>query len=962
MSDNVSEQSDSIPPEDTDANNENDQKNQSFAAEAAAIASGDGATTPEVIDIGNEGNTDDGSSTSAGPDLSHIDLDDLDAGWLEYFPFDEPYEQQVDAIDRCLDTIGKGGYQMLEGACGTGKTLIALISCLELIENYDTHVSEAGPEARLSTEPERVFAVTSVKQQLRQFIEEVRAINGSIAEDDDTERSQVQGLVLRGKSDMIPYAQADNGPFGEGTSTQRATTDLRDRTYDLIKKESNVTLDWPSDLVEHCETDGCMNHVQGDAICSEHGSEEDRDDSDRWYDPARAKAVATRASEIDGDRLEIDDIETPYPETVPHTTEVADQTVDTAVPINAQGRFDPFYAGFFAGEKRVPFHFDAGEGNVLDSRTLLRESSESGICPHSAMRKLMERSDVLLGNFYHLFDPETRHLTEEYLTEETLVVVDEAHNLEERVRDALSDSVSMHGLRQAHQDIMTAREYYTGSHQSDLQNKPSEDARQQAQQAVSSLRGSVSSADFEEALAFLEWLMGRLDQEVSEYLDDEYGDWRRARSNGQLDRYDQEIPLQDPESDDPDSVFLDAVNAEKEFDGGEIWYDIEPIALAAVAIHEMVDESDRTPIVDGLANTLKQWRTETHIEYFREVALEYSPKESVDSSLPDWTKAFNASYYLFNCIPSGKLAAIFEDLGGGILMSATLNPFDVYSEVSGLHALDTGSVRAMDDQGPAGVSSGGEPTAPPRVVEEVQYGLAFPEENRASYVVDVPKFTYRNRGTPTQSYGSMTPVRQTYADVLTGIGQGYGNTLICLPSYSEAKWTAGILEASDAVEKPVLLDKSSGSAFTDDLLAEFFGDDHSVLITSLRGTVTEGIDYKGERLHSCAVVGVPYINTKSPQTQAVMTAYDRSLETGGDGFEAAIKVPAVRKARQAIGRVLRGPEEVGTRILVDGRYLPGKDRAVHQYLGAAEQQEFEAVRPDSLRERVEGFWDGVDTN
>ena len=966
MSDNASQDpSDSRDDQNgSESGRESTDRNRSIAAEAAAIAGGEGTATHEVVNIGGSGSSDesDAGSGTAGPDLSHIDVEDLNEGWLEYFPFDDPYEQQVDAIDRCLDTLGKGGYQMLEGACGTGKTLIALISALELIDNYDTHLSDAGPDAQLSTRPERVFGVTSVKQQLRQFIEEVRAINRKLTEDDDTERTQVRGLVLRGKSDMIPYAQAEVGPFAEDASTQQTTTDLRDRTYDLISKDSNITLNWPEDLIEHCEADGCLNHVQGDAICSDHGSEEDRDDSDRWYDPARAKAVATRASEIDGDRLTIDGIETPYPTEVPHTTQVADQSVQNAVPANAQGLFDPFYAGFFAGEKRAPFHFDSGEGNVLDGRTLLREASGAGICPHSAMRKLIERADVILGNFFHLFDPETRHLTEEYLDEETLVIVDEAHNLEERVRDALSDTVSIHALRQAHQDIVTARQYYTGSHQSDLDGDPSADARQQAQQAVSGIRGSVSAEDFRKGLAFLEWLMSTLDREVSEYLDEEYGDWRTAVSNGNIDRYDQEIPLQDPESDEPDRVFLDAINADEEFDGGEIWYDIQGIALATVAIHDFVEESDRTPIVDGVAQTLNQWRTETHIEYFREIVLEYSPKENSDATLPDWTGTFNAEFSLYDCIPSQKLAGIFDELGGGILMSATLSPFDVYSRVSGLHALDTGSVPAVDDHTPTGVEAGGQPTAPPRVVEEVQYGLAFPEENRASLVVDAPKFTYRNRGRPVQSYGSTTPARQTYTDVLTSIGQTYGNTLICLPSYSEAKWSATVLETANAVEKPILLDKSSGSAFTNELLEEFFDGGSSVLITSLRGTVTEGIDYKGERLHNCAVVGVPYVNTQSPQAQAVMTAYDRSLEGAGGGFETAIKVPAVRKARQAFGRVLRGPEEVGTRILVDERYLPGGRKSVHQYLGTAEQREFDVVRPDALKGTLDGFWESVDTS
>ena len=962
MSHNASEPNHDDTEDEPEDSAQSPPQENSFAAEAAAAIAGDeGSSSHEVVNIG--GTASDSPSQSAqnvGPDLSDIDLDDLDADWVDYFPHETPYKQQVDAIQRCLDTVGKGGYQMLEGACGTGKTLIALIASIELIENYDKHIGSGGPKARLSTEPERVLAVTSVKQQLRQFIEEVQAINGALS-DLDTDRDLVKGLVLRGKSDMLPYAQASTGPFAGSASTQQASSDLRDRTYDLIKKGSNVKLNWPKDLIEHCSAEGCTNHVQGDAVCLKHGSEEDKEESDRWYDPARAQAVATRASEIEGGRLTIEGVETPYPEEIPHTTQVSDQSKQNAVPLNAQGLFDPFYAGFFAGEKRVPFYFDAGEGNVLDGPTILREAASAGICPHSAMSKLIEKATVVLGNFNHLFDPDTRHLTEEILTDETLTIVDEAHNLEERVRDTLSDTVSMHALRQAHRDIVTARQYFTDSYQSELEGDSAEEAHDQAQQAVAGLRGSLSSDDFDEALHFLQWLMDKLDGEVSSHLEEEYGDWRSALSNQTVARHDQEIQLQEPTDNSADRVFLDSLTADSGFSGAEMWYDIVSMAGAVVAIHDMVDESDRMPIIGGVAETLNKWRVETHTEYFREIELEYSPKETGDATLPDWAGTYNASYYLYNCIPSQKLAAIFEELGGGILMSATLEPFDIYSEVSGLHALETGSVAAVDDHSRAGVQREGQPTAPARIVENVQYGLAFPRENRASFVVDVPKFTHDNRGKPVQSYGSMTPVRQTYTDILYAIAQSYGNTLICLPSYSESRWAAAILEQADAVSKPVLQDMSSGASFTDELLEEFFSGEPSILTTSLRGTVTEGVDYKGERLHSCAVVGVPYINTRSPQTKAVMTAYDENLEEAGSGFKAAIQVPAVRKARQAFGRVIRGFDEVGTRILVDGRYIQGTSGSVNDYLGSGEQSEFETVRHDALRERLDEFWSTKDT-
>ena len=141
------------------------------------------------------------------------------------------------------------------------------------------------------------------------------------------------------------------------------------------------------------------------------------------------------------------------------------------------------------------------------------------------------------------------------------------------------------------------------------------------------------------------------------------------------------------------------------------------------------------------------------------------------------------------------------------------------------------------------------------------------------------------------------------------------------------------------------------------MLGRFFQPDDTdrVLVTSARGTVTEGVDYHGDRLHSVVVVGVPYANTSTPRMGAVMNAYDREFDDDG-GFDTAVQVPAVRKSRQALGRVIRGPEEVGVRLLFDERYLPTAPRSVNGLLGEAEREEFSAVSPDMLDLALGRFW------
>lgn len=856
----------------------------------------------------------------------------IDAEWADLFPFD-PYPQQVDGVERALEVCQDHGYLLLEGACGTGKTLIALVAGLQAVTDGDA---------------ERVIAVTPVKQQLKQFITEIRAINDHRNRTEHA-NAPIDGLVMVGKRDMLPYAREEQLPGTNGV--HEASSDMREMTAALISRESSLELDIsPGDLdgrINTCDESGCDRLSYGTHECPEHRS--DGEDAP-WYDPVRARALCHLVAEHEGPRLETADAVAPYPESPPHTRDVLDIYESDELPTADSGYFDPFYARFFADEEWVPFDFDESDTHVLDSETIVRAAVSRGTCPHEAMASLMGEADVLIGNYNHVFDPMTRRLTREkagVLDEETVLVVDEAHMLEERVRDLLSDTLSLHALRTAHRDIALAREYLAGTG-----GEPGADARAHERQSTSVLSefDGITQSDLHTGQQFIEWLVEAIDDEVSAFLREEYDDWQRRFHEGSLPTDDHEIPLRDPETVETDRITEAAQSA---FDG-DVWKRMRTIGAAVAAIHKNDSQTDRTPVSESVGALLFEWGLADEGTYFREIELEYAEKPA-DTTLPDWASAYNGSLSLYNCIPHDPLADIFEDLAGGVLMSATLEPFDVYLRVSGLELLSNVGSSSNSDSDSDSEAHRDEDNGQSRRIETTEYGLSFPRENRASWVVDLPAFTYRNRGPPTTEFDAMTHARRAHASAIVTVARSRGNVLLCLPSYAEAEWA--VTHIREHVSKPVLRDRSSESDATDTMLGRFFQDDgiDRVLVTSARGTVTEGIDYKGSRLHTAAVVGVPYANTANARMKAVMNAYDREFDTGG--FEYAVQVPAVRKARQAFGRVLRGHSEVGTRVLLDGRYCPDAPRSVNEYLSSNERSEFRTVSPDMLGFALDQFWD-----
>lgn len=731
------------------------------------------------------------------------------SAWQRVFGHSSPYENQARGIEHALDVLTDGGYLALEGACGTGKTMLALTAGIHAVRDP-------------STPFERILVATSVKQQLRQFERDLAQIEATRPED----MTPVTALTLVGKADVCPYNLTGTGGMTEASVYDRCEN-LRDRTRDL----------------------------------SESGR-------------APAALASDAKSQIGG--LELDGTTAPYPESMPVTSE-PDSGRDV--------EYCPFYAQYLAdgaegngGSDAVSFDYDDGE--VLTPETLVQRGLEYGSCPHSLMGVLMEDVEVVIGNYYHVFDPRTvTAFTGGLLDQSTLLICDEAHMLEPRVRDLVSDQVAVGTLERARDELATVIEAAKG--------REGRGARTVATEALST--AGLERADLSLVHTFLgELLAAARDLSADRVTDDR-------------------VPLRDPTE-----VEIDRLTGRLREDGyGEAtWEATEEVAPIVEYVLNTIEGEERWRAVPGVGHFLNRWWHNDHEAYLRAL----SPRdESTDDALE-----------LHNCLPADAIASALHAFGGGILMSATLAPMDVFTRVTGLDRV----------------------AATGRPVETAHFGLPFPHENRLSLIVDAPKFTYRNRGAPSED----SPTRRVYASVTADVAKiADGNTLVGMPSYAEARWMADELE--QRIDSPILLDRSSDRTTTDALKRAFFEGGSKVLVTSLRGTLTEGVDYEGDRLAASVVCGVPIINTGDPVTQAMTTAYDRRF---GRGFEQSLVVPAVRKARQALGRVIRGPDEVGVRVLVDERYRRAGWDGVKDHLPA--DDEFDVIHPEELPGELRTFW------
>ncbi|MCL7476285.1 MAG: ATP-dependent DNA helicase [ANME-2 cluster archaeon] len=279
---------------------------------------------------------------------------------------------------------------------------------------------------------------------------------------------------------------------------------------------------------------------------------------------------------------------------------------------------------------------------------------------------------------------------------------------------------------------------------------------------------------------------------------------------------------------------------------------------------------------------------------------------------------------LVACIPRSITAPLFQSVYSSVLMSATLKPFPM--------------TRATLDIR--------------RPVDELSFGITFPEENRLTIAINIPPLFAKSRDEP----ATIEKLTQILDDIIL---HSDGNVLLFFQSYHEARMYRDRI----TTDLPVFLDEVGTSS--GEIRDEFFRTGESgkkaVIFSYLWGTLTEGVDYKDDRGRTVVIIGIGY-PALHDRMRAIESAYEH--EYPGLGWDYAIQIPTIRRVRQAMGRVIRSPSDYGARILLDGRYTTAslrrwKKYSVFNHFPADEQHEIIDVDPDKVKYSLMNFFNDM---
>ncbi|MFC4541040.1 ATP-dependent DNA helicase [Halosolutus amylolyticus] len=486
---------------------------------------------------------------------------------------------------------------------------------------------------------------------------------------------------------------------------------------------------------------------------------------------------------------------------------------------NLTGDTDDFFAWLF-DDVRTP-------GEIYEY------AEKQEFCGYELLKEGIEGVDLVVCNYHHLLDGVIREQFFRWLgrdPEDVIAVFDEAHNVEDAAREHATRTCSERTLDSALDEL------------AETDDPRSEDA------------ANVLSA-FHRAL-------------VETYEDSfGFGDREQVGENWT------DVPIaNEGRRDDLTLAFL------QRYSGRGIEDDLE----AAMNLGQDLDEEYEEAYREGETATRTECQT-LEAAAFVSAWLNEGSKEGLYPVVSVTRDAGTDEVYgraeLYSCLPRQVTGRLFDDVYATVLMSATLQPFDVTENVLGLEDPVT-----------------------------MAYGLQFPEDRRRTYAVETPPLFSSDRDDP--------DVQETVTGTIhDAVRMTPGNTLAFFPNYGEAKRYADRLEGR--AEATVYLDEPGVAV--EDLRREFVASDHAVLCTSLWGTLAEGVSFDGDDAETVLVVGVPYPHLDD-RAEAVQEAYDAAFEGTDTGWRYAVEIPTVRKTRQALGRVIRSPEDVGVRALLDRRY------------------------------------------
>ncbi|GAA6026495.1 hypothetical protein JCM8202_002913 [Rhodotorula sphaerocarpa] len=499
---------------------------------------------------------------------------------------------------------------------------------------------------------------------------------------------------------------------------------------------------------------------------------------------------------------------------------------------------------------------------------------EHGICPYFAIRRMFMHASVIIYSFHYLLDPKVAEQVSKHMSKDSIVVFDEAHNIDNVCIESLSIDLTRPMLDTAARNVETLTEKIA-----EIKEKDASKLEDEYRRLVEGLQQSEEHVEDEDFMANPVLPQDLLQEAVP-------GNIRRAEHfTAFLARFVEYLKTR---------MRVLHVVAETPLSFLQHLRDItfiekKPLKFCAERLSSLVRTLELTRI-DEFSALQKVAAFATLVATYHEgFRLLLEPFETDNATVP------NPVFHLVCLDASLAIAPVFERFSSVVITSGTLSPLDMYPKMLRFDATVLESyvmTLTRDCFLPLVVTRGS---------DQVEISSRFEVRNDPAVV--------RNFGTLLVEYSRAVP------DGVVAFFPSYLYMESIVSAWNEMgilnevlKYKLIFIETPDAVETSAALENYRRACDNGR---------GAVLLSVARGKVSEGIDFDHNYGRAVIMFGIPYQYTESRILKARLEFLRDTYRIRENDF---LTFDAMRHAAQCVGRVLRGKTDYGLMIFADKRF------------------------------------------
>jgi len=534
-----------------------------------------------------------------------------------------------------------------------------------------------------------------------------------------------------------------------------------------------------------------------------------------------------------------------------------------------------FYEKYVAQGSDVPL--SNGIYTIDDMKKL---GKENNWCPYFVTRHVLSFANVVIYNYQYMLDPKVSQQVSKEISRESIVVFDEAHNIDNVCIEGLSVFFNRRSLENASRNIKDLK--------SMISNVKETDAERLREEYNKLVKGLAQSGVIDDAAGGGDALANPIHLPEEILNEAVPGNIRKAEHFVQLlevvvKHLKQRMRVQRVVKETP-TAFLMEVQDRLQLDPKTLQFAYT--RLASLMRTLKVVDLERFLPVSQVADFLTLVATPKYKEGFMLIIEPYDPR----------TPQFIDPIIQFACLDASiAIKPVFDKFSSVILTSGTLSPLDLYPRLLSFKPVVSRSF-SMSILRPCIL-----PIIVTRGSDQTPITSAFASRTDKSVIIN---------------YGSLlVEMAKTVPDGIVCFFTSYEYMESVVSMWAHLNILNRILEhkllfieTKDVVETTLALDNyrracDSGRG--------------AVFLSIARGKVSEGIDFDRHYGRCVIIFGIPYQYTKSHILLARLEYLRTKFQLREDEF---LNFDALRQASQCIGRVIRSKDDYGIMIFADKRY------------------------------------------